>query len=94
MFMQLVEQWHIERRMTSSISQMTLCPAYLQIIGMGEKALPLILEQLRREDDDPDHWFAALEAISGQDPVPEDAYGDTLEMAKAWLRWEKERNVW
>ncbi len=92
-FAQRMEQWHVERGFTSSLSEMFACPSYQQIIGMGEKALPLILAQLRREGDDPDHWFAALEAITGHDPIPEDAYGDTLKMAEAWLSWAEERNA-
>ena len=93
-FTRWVEQWHVERGITSSLSDMIACPSYLNIIAMGEKALPLILAQLRREGDDPDHWFAALEAITDEDPVPEDAYGDTVKMAKAWLLWAEEKNVW
>ena len=90
----LAEDWHTERGITSSLSEMILCPAYLKIIAMGSKALPLILDRLRREGDDPDHWFTALTIITCQDPVPEDARGDTVQMAKAWLSWAEKRNVW
>ncbi len=93
-FAQLVGQWHRERGITSSLSEMIVCPSYLRIIAMGEKALPLILAQLRREGDDPDHWSAALEAITGEDPIPKEVYGDTVKIAKAWLSWAEERNVW
>ena len=93
LFTRLVEQWHVERGITTSLSDMIVCPSYLRIIAMGERALPLILNQLRREGDDPDHWFAALEAITGEDPVPENAYGDTVKIAKVWLLWAEE-NVW
>ncbi len=92
-FVRLVEQWRVERGAKSSLSDMILCPSYLRIIGMGEEALPLVLRQLKSEGDDPDHWFTALEAITGQDPVPKDAYGDTVKMAEAWLLWAKENNV-
>ena len=60
---------------------------------MGEKALPLILDQLRREGDDPDYWSVALEAITGEDPVPKEAYGDTMKIAEVWLSWAEEKNV-
>lgn len=83
----LLEQWRAERGITSSTSDMVMCPSYLRIIGMGDRALPLILTQIKREGDDPDHWFTALEAITGEDPVSEDAYGDTVKMAAAWLSW-------
>ena len=89
-FHHLVEQWHEQRVETSSsISEIIACPAYLRIIAMGRKALPFIIEQLKSEGDDPDHWCAALEAITGENPVPEDAYGDTVRIARAWVEWSE-----
>ena len=90
----LVEKWRSERGATSSVSEMILCPSYLAIIGMGERVLPLILAQIRREGDDPDHWSAALRAITGEDPVSGAVYGDTVRMAEAWLGWAEERHDW
>ena len=92
-FARLIELWHTERGITSAVSDMIVCPSYLKIIGMGKRALPLILDQLKHEGDDPDHWFAALEAITGEDPVTEDAYGDTERMAAAWLSWAEKSDV-
>ena len=93
LFMELREQWRVERGITSSLSDMIVCPSYLKIIGMGGKALPLILKQLKSEGDDPDHWFTALQAITHKDPVPEDAHGDTVKMAKAWLLWAEQTDA-
>ena len=93
-FTRWVKQWRVERGITSSLLDMIACPSYLRIISMGEKALPLILARIRSEGEDPDHWFGALESITGENPVPEDAYGDTVKMAKAWLFWAEENNVW
>ena len=73
---------------------MVNCPSYLRIIGMGEAALPLVLAQLKREGDDPDHWFTALQAITGEDPVSEESCGDTVSMANEWLSWANANNVW
>ena len=92
-FSRLVELWREEKGIVSSISEMVSCPSYLAIIGMGEKALPLILSQIERERDDPDYWFAALEAITGYDPVLEEDYGDTVRMAQAWLSWAEQNYV-
>lgn len=94
LFARLVAQWHQERGATSSLSEMILCPSYQRIIGMGAKALPLILARMEYEQDDPDHWSAALEAITGDDPVPKDAYGDTVKTAEAWFAWAEKNNVW
>jgi hypothetical protein len=82
-------RWQVERRATSSITQMMLMPAYQRIIGMGERAVPLILAQLKKKGDDPDHWGWALHSITGADPVPAEAAGDTVRIAEAWLAWGK-----
>ena len=65
-------------------------PSYQQIIGMGDMALPLILRELARE---PDHWFWALHAITGADPVEPDARGDVRKMAKAWIEWATRQDI-
>ena len=86
----LVRQWHEQRNeASSSISEVIACPAYLRIIAMGSRVLPLIIEQLKSEGDEPDHWCAALEAITGDNPVPENAHGDTLRIARAWIDWSE-----
>src|SRR5713101_1854486 len=87
LFQQLASQWRKERGATSSITRMATSPAYQRIVGLGEKAIPLILRQLENEGDDPDHWFWALQAITGENPIPENARGDMPEMARAWLDW-------
>ena len=90
-FRQLVRQWLEERpKYSSSIAELIACPSYLRIIALGPIAVPLILEQMRQEGDDPDHWHAALEAITGENPVPEDARGDTVRIAEAWIAWSEE----
>lgn len=61
-----------------------MLPTYQQIIGMGECAVPFILEELRRE---PDLWFWALKSITGSDPVPPELAGNIDEMARCWVEW-------
>lgn len=90
-FQLLADQWRKERGATSSITQMMLCSAYQQIIGMGERAIPFILTALRSEGDNPDHWGWALHAITGEDPIPPEATGDTVKIAQAWLDWGRYR---
>jgi hypothetical protein len=87
-FRELVAIWKKERRTTSFSSQMAMHPAYQRIIGLGKAALPLILGEL---DKDLDHWFWALKAISGEDPVPSESRGNLREMANAWLEWGREK---
>lgn len=86
-FQRLVEEWKKERGVMSSITEAALCDAYQSIIGMGEKGVPFILEQLKLEGDDPDQWFWALSAITGADPIKDDDRGDYFKMAQAWLQW-------
>jgi hypothetical protein len=65
----------------TSVTRMVLHPAYQRIIGMGPAVLPLLLDEL---DERPDHWFWALNAITGQDPA---GPGADLEAARAaWLQ--------
>ena len=64
--------------------------AYLRIIGMGPLVLPLILEDLERTGD---FWFTALEAITGQDPVPPESRGKIKAVAEAWLEWGRKNDI-
>lgn len=83
-FTQLVAAWKAERGPTSSITQMAMHPVYQQIIGLGPVAIPLLLRELERE---PDHWFWALKAITGVDPVADADRGRIRAMAAAWISW-------
>ena len=94
-FLSLTAQWQRERGATSSITEMVLCPAYQAIIGMGAKAIPLILAQLESEGDEPDQWFWALRVLTEANPVSDEDRGNSLRMAQAWLEWAKnEAHAW
>ena len=45
---------------------------------------PLILEDLRKQ---PFHWFWALNAITGEDPIPQSMRGRVREIAGDWITW-------
>ncbi len=87
-FQRLASIWKAERGPTSSITAIATHPAYQQIIGMGPAVIPFILRELERELD---HWFWALKAITGEDPIPPESRGKMRAMAEAWLRWGRER---
>jgi len=93
-FQNLVEQWKTERGARSSITEAAMMPAYQEIIGMGSKAVPLILEQIRSEGDEPDQWFWALRAITGENPVKPEDQGNFQKMAEAWLQWSQQLYAW
>jgi hypothetical protein len=87
-FSELAEQWRQETAIYSSVSKKAMHPAYQRIIGMGPAAIPLILRALQQQ---PEHWFWALTAITREDPVrPEDA-GDVRRMTEAWLEFGRGR---
>jgi hypothetical protein len=88
LFNELVDEWREGTRLSSSLTDTFLHPAYQRIIGMGREAIPLILGELQQR---PAHWFWALSAITGEDPVaPEDA-GRLGRMSEAWLEWGRQR---
>jgi hypothetical protein len=81
-FKEHVERWKAATRHISSVTKMILHPSYMRIIGMGPAVLPLILRELKER---PDHWFVALNAITGIDAAPPKS---TFEEAiNAWLDW-------
>ena len=89
-FYSLAATWYQEVRFTSSLTQMVLHPTYQRIIGMGFTAVPFLLREVERK---PDHWFWALHAITGADPVNPEDRGKLRKMAEAWLRWGKEQGL-
>ena len=89
-FYSLAEAWRQDVRFTSSLTQMILHPTYQRIIGMGVAAVPFLLRELERK---PDHWFWALHAITGADPVKPEDRGKLRKMAEAWLTWGKEQGL-
>ena len=90
LFEKLKTQWKSKTRYMSNSAQMATVWPYQQIIGMGRPALSLILKELERETD---HWFWALEAISGQNPVPAEQAGQAENMAKAWIEWGRQQGL-
>lgn len=83
-FRELADEWRRATQWSSSASEIALHPAYQQVIGLGSAALPLILRDLQVEAT---HWFWALRAITGIDPVRPEDRGRIQEMREAWLNW-------
>jgi hypothetical protein len=82
LFHEHAERWKKDTRHWSSATKMVMHTSYRRIMGMGPAALPLILRELR---ECPDHWFVALNAITGEDPAPPDS--TFRQAADAWLTW-------
>ena len=82
----LVREWREDTRLLSSVTKMVMHPAYQRIIGLGEAAIPLLLQELEQTRD---HWLWALAAISREDPTSQGA--DFDQAIDAWLAWGKQR---
>lgn len=74
----------------SSMHQVAQHPAYVEIVGMGPRALPLILKELEQR---PNHWFWVLRAITQENPVLPEHRGVISEMAQDWLNWARAKGL-
>jgi hypothetical protein len=86
-FEALAAEWKQATSLLSSTSAMTSHPAYQAIIALGWPVVPLLLRDLERE---PVPWFAAMEAITAENPVCPEVWGQTRQMAEAWVAWGRE----
>lgn len=78
------EAWLQDCALDSFPHQMKAHASYHSIVTLGERAIPIIAAKLRQE---PSFLFLALEDITGEDPVPEDAQGNLRATIDAWLTW-------
>ncbi|MEO1395544.1 MAG: hypothetical protein AAFV90_21790 [Cyanobacteria bacterium J06634_5] len=86
-FNQLAQEWRANTALLSDLSKKSMHPAYQRIIGMGQEVLPLLLKELERR---PGHWFWALGAITGANPVKPENRGRMKRMAQDWLEWGRD----
>jgi hypothetical protein len=89
-FLELTLDWKSKSRHLSNTAQISMIFSYQKIIGMGPLVVPLILAELQRE---PDHWFWALEAITGENPVAKQDFGDIEASANAWISWGSQNGL-
>ncbi len=89
-FRGLADTWREETKFSSSATDLILNSAYQRIIGLGPEVVP---EILRSMEEEPDHWFAALAALTGVNPVAPEAQGRLGMMTQAWLDWGKEQGL-
>jgi hypothetical protein len=86
-FDRLADAWHSAVAHHSSSRIRHNHPAYQEIIAMGQAVVPLLLRDLETNQR---HWFAALAAITGADPIGDEDAGDISKMSEGWLRWGRE----
>jgi hypothetical protein len=89
-FHRLVSEWKQQSGYLSDSRKMAMLQPYQEIIGMGLPVVPLILEELRAESD---HWYWALQAITGENPVLAGVDGDMGRIRDAWLEWGRQQGL-
>jgi hypothetical protein len=89
-FEALAQRWREETEFHSAASALFMHPAYQEIIGLGPAVLPLMLADLEKTHD---HWFWALRAITGENPVPAEERGKVERMAERWVNWGRGRGL-
>jgi len=89
-FEELVRSWSTDTAHLSSPIKLIKHPAYQRLIDLGPPVLPLILRDLAESGR---FWFPALNAITGENPVPDDAAGDIERMTRAWIEWGRENGL-
>jgi len=89
-FRKLAAQWKADTALLSSTTAMIEHPAYQAIIALGQPVVPFLLQELTHE---PVHWFEALQAITGADPVAPAERGKIPAMAAAWVAWGRSRGL-
>ncbi len=92
-FRACVERWKDETGHLSSVTKAISHPSYLRIIGLARGSTGHQIERLllRELESDSDLWFAALSAITGEDPVgPEDDFDEAV---NAWLEWGRKKGI-
>jgi hypothetical protein len=83
-FYDSVRVWRRETYALSSVAAKMQHRDFQRIVALGEKAVPLIIRELRTR---PDFLFLALHAITRENPVPAAAAGKAREAIDAWLIW-------
>ena len=85
-FDRLADEWETETALLSFSDQAADHPAHHAIIGMGEPVVPLILARMQSQGG---HWFHALHAITGANPIKPSERGNIAAMQAAWQEWGK-----
>lgn len=81
--------WKTESMFSSNSSEITNNSAYRSIIGLGKDIIPFIIEDLKQSEN---HWFYALELLTGENPIKSEHRGIINLMKSDWLNWA-EKNI-
>lgn len=88
-FLTLKNQWKDETLFISSGTVLISNSAYREIISLGSTAIPWIIREMRKNND---HWFYALEKITGVNPIKEKNIGIVENMKQDWIDWASNKD--
>ncbi len=77
-------QWVSETIFLSDPSRMFRNDAYRSVIYLGADVMPILISDMQETGN---HWFYALEEISGENPIAEANRGNVHLMINDWLDW-------
>jgi hypothetical protein len=89
-FFRLAEEWSLNTRYKSSVSDMINDSNYQQIIALSWPVVPLLLNDLKQRKR---FWFPALAAITGVRPFDPIDTSNYVRMTDAWIRWGKRKGL-
>lgn len=89
-FHQLAEEWISETAAFSDPVRIFLHKSLFKIIGMGEKALPLVLKEVEKNSA---QWFVVLDAISPIRPVKAQDEKNLERVRQAWIEWGRSEGL-
>jgi hypothetical protein len=89
-FRQLASEWERETSNISSVTDMTSHPKYREIIDLGWRVVPLMLNDLKNGHG---FWFTALTEITKIRPFDRRDAGNSKRMVDAWLHWGKMNKI-
>ena len=93
-FEQLKINWLNETMLSSNPNEICQNSNYQKIIALGKEPIPLILEDWKTTNN---HWFHALYAIIGENPIKSEHRGRIKLMKKDWIDFiemAKEKKIW
>lgn len=88
LFQEYKENWLRQTDFLSNMLEITNNYYYQQIIALGEDVIPLIIKDLKYEEN---HWFVALEKILGFTPIKNEHKGIYKLIKSDWLNYLEEK---
>jgi hypothetical protein len=89
MFKKLLQEWERDTAFHSSYNVIQNHPNNQKIVDLGNRVIPLLLEETRKSPDMKCHMSLKILTNVKLD-VPKEHIGKTKEIARLWVNWGKE----